>query len=132
MAYESGNLVKESFIADADLSAKQYYFVMAASTAGKVQLATGASSPAPIGVLQNKPKAGSEATVAISGITKVIGNGATAITYRDYLTSGSNGQAVVAGSAMHGQALEALASGSGVAITMLLMPYHADTVDNTP
>lgn len=132
MAYNSGNLQVESFIADVDLSSYQYYFVQAASTAGKVGLATGASGPAPIGVLQNKPKAGGEAAVALYGITKVIGNGTTAITYRDYLTSGSNGQAVVAGSALHGQALEALASGSGVAITMLLLPYHADTVDNTP
>lgn len=66
---ESGDI---SFIADTDLTAKQYYFVTAASTDFKVKLATGGSAPTPLGVLQNSPSAGQEARVRLHGTSKVL------------------------------------------------------------
>src|SRR3990172_3149123 len=60
-----------SFQADVDLTLVQYYFFAAASTAGNVKVATGASNPVPIGVLQNAPSAGQEAQVRVFGMSKV-------------------------------------------------------------
>lgn len=112
-----------TFVADADLSGDQFRFVAAASTAGNVKRATSASVPIPIGVLQNKPKAGESAAVRISGVTLVKANAATAINHGDYLTAGADGQAVKAsGSAAAAIALESLSSGSGVVIKALLLP----------
>ena len=61
-----------TFTADADLTAKQYFFVVPASTAGNVKLATGASDPTPVGVLQNSPSAGQEARGRVLGFSKVV------------------------------------------------------------
>lgn len=134
MAISSGWAFDLPFSACGDLSSKQYYFMMPSTGEGNVITATGASGPAPLGVLQNDPESGLEANVRILGTTKVFANGDTAaIAYRDFITSGSEGQAVsTTGSAAHGLALETVASGSGVLIEVLLFPYHTDTVDNTP
>jgi hypothetical protein len=75
--YHDLNISDTSFLADADLTAKQYYFVMAASTDGYVKLATGASNPTPLGILQNSPSAGQEARVRLLGPSKVIGENGT-------------------------------------------------------
>lgn len=42
-----------TFKANQDLSAYQYFAVTSASVSGYVKLATGASAPAPIGIIQN-------------------------------------------------------------------------------
>lgn len=132
MAIYSGFGFDLPMSASGDLSAKQYYFMAPASTAKRVLTATGASGPAPIGVLQNDPTSGEEATVRILGSTKVQADAATAIGYGDFITSGSDGRAVVTtGSAFHGMALEALASGSAI-IEVLLLPHGAYLADNTP
>ena len=133
MAVSSGWAWDETFTASGDLSSNQYYFVAPASTAKRVLVATGASGPAPIGVLQDDPVSGLECSVRIMGSTKLSVNATTAINYGDFLTSASDGQGIVTtGSAFHAMALGALASGSGIVIEALLLPHGAYLADNTP
>lgn len=71
MAYEiAGYAVRITLPAAADLSAKQYYFVKVNSS-GQAALCSAATDK-PIGVLQNTPKSGEEASILVVGGTKVI------------------------------------------------------------
>jgi hypothetical protein len=71
MAYEiSGYSVKVTLVAAADLSGAQYKFVKLDS-AGKAALVA-ADTDRPIGVLQNAPLAGQEASVLVTGGTKLV------------------------------------------------------------
>lgn len=71
MAYEIANAaVKITLPAAADLSTKQYYFVKIDSN-GKAALCAAATDK-PIGVLQNTPASGEEATITVVGGTKVV------------------------------------------------------------
>jgi len=58
-------------LAGANLSAKQYYCVKLASTAGEV-VAVSASSDVAIGILQNEPADGEPAEVAVLGMCKAM------------------------------------------------------------
>tara|TARA_Y100001938_G_C8073324_1_gene424446 strand:+ start:1670 stop:2050 length:381 start_codon:yes stop_codon:yes gene_type:complete len=58
--------------AGADLSGDQYKFVKL--SAGKAVLCS-AATDIPVGVLQNKPASGAAATVAVSGVTKLLSGG---------------------------------------------------------
>ena len=70
MAYEINNYsVRATFVAGADLSALQYTFVKLNSS-GQV-VAVAAATDLPIGVLQNNPTSGTEASVLIVGGTKI-------------------------------------------------------------
>lgn len=120
--------------ADTDLDSYQYWLVTTASTAGNVKLATGASGPVPLGVLQNDPKSGEEAAVRVLGTTRVWANAGTAIRYGDWLTTNASGHAVVNTTACthaFGIALESLSSGCGY-IEALLIPGAQILADNTP
>ena len=71
MAYEIANaVVKITLVAGADLSDKQYYFVKINSSGQAVLCA--AATDRPIGVLQNSPVSGAEASVTVVGGTKVV------------------------------------------------------------
>lgn len=71
MAYEiSNNAVKITLTAGEDLSAKQYYFVKVNSSGAAVLCA--AATDKPIGVLQNDPASGEEASILVVGGTKVV------------------------------------------------------------
>jgi hypothetical protein len=71
MAYEIANaVVKITLVAGADLSDKQYYFVKI-NTSGLAVLCSGATDR-PIGVLQNNPISGGEASITVIGGTKVV------------------------------------------------------------
>jgi hypothetical protein len=85
-----------SFTSDEDLTAKQYRFVIPASTAGKVMIANGASNPTPLGVLQNSPSAGQEARVRVIGPTKleVVNASGCGLAYGRFVTSSSVGQGI--------------------------------------
>ena len=124
------------FSASGDLTAAQYRFVTQAGTAKRIIRSTGASNPAPTGILQNDPRSGEEAAVRYIGVSKVVGDAeGGAIAYGDWLTSGSTGMAVVNtnGSSVAAMALEALASGSGVLIECLLVPFGSgNKADNVP
>lgn len=70
MAYEiSNNAVKITRVAGADLSALQFTFVKQNSS-GQV-VAVAAATDVPIGVLQNAPTSGQEATILVTGGTKL-------------------------------------------------------------
>jgi hypothetical protein len=75
MAYEfSPAAIKTTFVAGADLSAKQYHFVELDNGTGRVTAADNATDR-PIGVLQNTPKSGEAAEVMIAGGTKLAAGG---------------------------------------------------------
>ena len=84
----------ELFTADVDLSSYQYYFVQPASTAGKVMLATGASNPTPLGVLQNTPTQGKLAQVKLAGLTKLYIKtpSGCGLAYGRFITASDTGQ----------------------------------------
>lgn len=69
MATDTPMIRDGNTVAEADLSAKQFLAV-SISGVNEVNLAAGAG--AIFGILQNKPKAGEAADVAIFGITKAI------------------------------------------------------------
>lgn len=116
----------KSFKADVDLSAKQYYFVIPASTAGYVQ-ACATAGACVLGILQNDPAAGEEAQVRMFGPSKIIANAGSAITYGGPVKSGSDGMGwgsatITACTHICAVACEALASGSGIEIEVFLLP----------
>lgn len=88
MAY-SENLIIGSYVADSDLSEKQYRIVKVAAD-DKVDAAS-ASTDDIIGVLQGTPESGYSADIAIDGVTKVLANGA--LSAGDLVTADSDGKA---------------------------------------
>jgi len=69
--YFNDGILPVSFIAGEDLTTWQYLAVqMVASGGYKVSKCTTASQPVAIGILQNDPSAGQEATVKVLGFTK--------------------------------------------------------------
>lgn len=84
-----------SYQANADLSAKQYYFLELLSTE-KVDVCNSASDLA-FAVLQNKPKSGEAAQVRVApgSKTKVVSDGSgTAIAVGDYVGTSSTGKGI--------------------------------------
>jgi hypothetical protein len=76
MAYEISNYtLKITLEAGADLSAAQYKFVKI--SAGKAVVCSGATD-IPIGVLQNSPVSGGEASILVAGGTKLVAGAAIA------------------------------------------------------
>lgn len=105
-----------SFLADQDLTAKQYTWVAPASAYNYVASANGASTPAPLGVLQNSPSAGQEARVRMFGFSKVLVNMTTCLAqWGRYVGVASDGRTEalqVTGSPAFGRYIGA-ASGAG-------------------
>ena len=96
MAYEiSNNALKITAIAGADLSAAQYKFVKM-SADNTVVLCSGATD-APIGVLQNNPISGAEASVLVVGGTKLVAGAAIAAGIKIGTSSTGKADAKVAG-----------------------------------
>ena len=118
-----------SYIADVDISASQWYFVVAASTNGHVTISSTAGGSA-LGVLQNNPKAGEEATVRFFGYSKVRANSEDAgspLNNMSYVKSGSHGMAVgyvnaTASQWALGRGEEDYASGSGAYVEIFVDP----------
>ncbi len=120
------------FSASGDLSTYQYKYVKLAQTAKRVMAATSSSIPCTIGILQNNPRSGEEAAVAVWGTSRVWYAGGGDVAYGDWIVCGStSGAEKTSCSGMQGIALEALAGGSGY-ITMLLMPFMPLISDNVP
>jgi hypothetical protein len=124
MAIESNEVFDYGqMTANADLSAKQYYFVKVAS-ATQVALCAAATDRA-LGVLRNKPKSGEAALVRVLGVAKVVSDGSvTAIAAGDYVGPNAAGKAVkkaIADYSVAGIALEASAA-DGAVISVLLIP----------
>lgn len=132
--YESGDGIDITLTASGDQNSNQYKFVQGATTAGRFLVATGASGPGPIGVLQDDPRSLDAGRIRVQGITQLWIDGATAVAYMDYITCGSDGRGVVAATAgsnpYYGIALKAVASGSS--LIPVLLQYGQVAADNTP
>lgn len=76
MAYSGQEQVLRTFTAAADLSSSQFRFVELGSSGVTV---VNAATDKPIGVLQNRPKNGEDATVCVLGPTFVSADGTIAI-----------------------------------------------------
>ena len=120
-----------TFKADVDLTAKQYYFVQCASTAGNVGVATGTSAPGPIGVLQNSPSLGQEAAVRVLGYTKLVcevdGSGCT-VAWRNYVFCASDGQgqgASITGSPVNALVVDTTLTAGSAIKQVYLLPMTA-------
>lgn len=118
-----------TFVADIDLSASQYRFVVPASTVGNIKgsVTSGASV---FGVLQNDPKAGEVATVRVLGTTLLYVDSASPASYGKFLKTGSNGQglgyqSLTASTFGAAIALDNVTSGSGILVEAMIMPSFA-------
>lgn len=114
--------------ASADLSAKQFHWVKMSGDYTVTVCA--AVTDVPIGVLQNKPESGQEATVAWLGVTKIVAD--ETLTAGAVIGSSSDGQAqiVVLGTetTVHamGQVLKGASSGGyATAIISCAAPNRA-------
>ena len=88
MAYEQKQMAL-TLKAGADLSAKQYYFVKL--NADNQVIVCAAATDAPIGVLQNAPDSGDNASVCVVGISKVSGD--ADLTAGNLIGTSADGQA---------------------------------------
>ena len=120
MSGESGALCTLAFSAAADLSGKRYHF-MRQSAEGSCNMGSLATNSALIGVLQNKPESGENATIAYSGKSKVTAG--AAVTAGAMVTTNGSGRAVAvaSGGMAGGRALQA-AGADGEIISVLLFP----------
>jgi len=92
MAGSENTVWNESYQANADLSAKQYFLVKRHSTEGQCALVA-AATDIPLGILQNKPAAaGRAAEVMILGRSKAQVAAATDIAIGDKLGPDANGR----------------------------------------
>jgi hypothetical protein len=123
MATQSAFVWDESFKANSDLSAKQFFCVKL-TAADTVDL-TSANSDRALGVLQDKPKSAHAGAVRILGMSKAVSDGSgTAISVNDYVGPDSNGRVVKKATADYsvmGIAMDA-SSAQGTVIRVLLMP----------
>jgi hypothetical protein len=75
------------FVAASDLSSNQYYVVEPASTAAQCKVVNATTDEA-IGLLQNDPKAGQAAAIAVGGVAKGIAG--TSVGWTDGVDVGYN------------------------------------------
>lgn len=122
--------VDYTFLADVDLNSYQYRFVKAASTAGYVELQATAGASV-MGVLQNDPRAGEEATVRVLGFSKVQADAASALSIGGFVKAGSTGLALgydtmTASTMALGKSYTAVSSGSTSYATVFVFnpPVH--------
>jgi len=121
MATTGGTILTETIEAGADLSAKQFRFVVL-NTSGQLVAVSSAGADAD-GVLLNKPDAaGKAAEFAFGGIVKVVAGGS--ITAGDKVQSDAAGEALTAASGDHvlGKALKD--ADDGDLVEVLLVSKH--------
>ena len=110
-----GNQIRETMIAGADLSAKQFTFVIGNTTDRTVVSAT--DGQAADGVVINNPTSGAAATVVTHGRVMVeVGTGG--LTAGDLVASDANGEAITAATAdiVVGKCVEGAAAGGRATI----------------
>jgi predicted RecA/RadA family phage recombinase len=116
MAFESP-LHLFTFEAAVDLSTKQFHAVTL-NSAGKLILPAADGDDA-IGILQNKPTAGQEGSVMLSGISMVAMTGAVAIADQVQVLTTGRGDTAASGDHVIGQCLETAAlAGDIVAVKL--------------
>lgn len=118
---------ERTFVAAADLSAKQFYIVKLDSSSNGVALSAAATDTS-IGVLQNTPASGEAATVRFLGTSKVVAG--AAITKGAYVTADSSGKGAATTTDRDnaiGIALEAAAADGDIFEIMLLPGMERST-----
>ncbi len=96
MAYEISNgTLKVTLIAGADLSSSQYKFVK--MSADNTCVICAAATDVPIGVLQNDPASGEEASVTVIGGTKLTASAAIAAGIKIGTNNAGKADAKIAG-----------------------------------
>lgn len=110
-----GNQIRESMIAGADLSAKQWTFVIMNTTDRTVVSAT--DGQAADGVLINDPTSGAAATVVTHGRV-IVEVGTGGLTAGDNVASDANGEAIAAatGDVVVGKCVQGAAAGERAVI----------------
>lgn len=110
-----GNQIRETFIAGADLTTKQYTFVIE-TAAGERTVNTPAAGAKVDGVLLNDPRLGTAAAVAVFGRCKVKAGGTIAVGAE--VATDANGLAVTAATTAIrlGKATEAAVAGQIITI----------------
>lgn len=96
--FQNGVTVDEQFVAGADLSSAQYYFVAPGSVLNEVILCTCVATPNPLGVLQNAPTTGQTARVRVFGRTTITGSPNVSgcnLVWGRWITAGCAGAAAV-------------------------------------
>jgi hypothetical protein len=114
----SDGILPVTFAADQDLSDYQYYAAAPASTVDYVKLASAASDPFPVGVIQvdDADTVGDALSVKTFGFTKAkVSCAVSPIGYGDFLKVSASGDLVVSGSqtVYNARAFGSLASGCG-------------------
>lgn len=126
-ALQSATVLDYSFLADVDFSSSGIYrFVVAASTQGRVGLATTAGGSV-LGIAQTNPKAGDPIVVRMLGTSRLQIDSASAASIGKYLKTGSDGQGLgyqSLSACVYGPAisLENVTSGSGIEVEVFLVP----------
>ena len=132
-AYSGQGIDLGHLVANADMDSHQWKFVTTGSVAGEFKVGTGASGPAPLGVLQNDPRQCEPGIIRVAGTAKTAASGA--IGYGDFVLCASNGFAMAiatASAATQGIALGALTSGSGYLEILLIGQTAVTAADNAP
>lgn len=114
---------ERSAVAGEDMTAKQFYIVQLDAT-GKIEVAEGATDLV-VGVLQNAPYTGEQATYQFLGTTKVIAGGTVNI--GDWVTTDSSGQAIATttdGNITIGRYIGTAAAASGDIIEVQMSVQH--------
>lgn len=120
--FHVGGTCDITFVAEEDLSAKQYRIIKFGTAAYQAKVATTASE-AYVGVLQNAPASGEQAVVRISGPSKLYVNGTTDIAAGDGIESTTAGVGVKNTTDKHriiGFALESMAENADRVIEVLV------------
>lgn len=117
MSYEVPGFKIGTLTASSDLSGSQFRYVKV-SGSGTVTICA-AASDVPLGILQNKPKAGEAADVMVTGISKLAAGAAVAAGAEVGSDATGRGIAGATGTRVMGQALEA-ASAAGQIIAVAL------------
>lgn len=125
MAYEQPVALHGTFTASADLSTHQLKFVKISGS--NTCTITAASTDAVVGVLQNKPALGQEASVMTLGISKCLAGAAVAAGAE--VMSDASARAITASAAaganrVIGVALEAAAAAGEVISVLLIGPIR--------
>lgn len=121
MAFEN-NQVRESFTAAVNLSAARYHLVRL-SSAENISLVGSQGGTTGIGVLQTAPQSQEAATVALTGMSKVVAGSSMAV--GDQFTASASGRAVTvtSGGYVYGRVLEAPTADGDICTVWLCMPY---------
>ena len=115
----------------ADLSSAQYRYVVASSTKDfGVKLPSTANNQRPVGILQNDPISGGEATVQIDGISKLAFKGST-LSRGDFftMTTGGLGTAPSTEFGVLGQIISGTSGTTGRILTVQMQPTGTTAVN---